>query len=122
MNKFYKLVEGLISKWAIEDGKIQVKWRTGGITGGNCWGGKANRPVDGEPEPEFESLDKILAEICPTISFLQYKRLCQAIVKTDSDTEYEYYGNSYTYGIRSCSITDLEEYLKENNLWDESAH
>lgn len=121
MNKFYQLVEGIISKYNIKDGVVGIEWRIGGITGGSCWGDKADRPVDGEPEPEFENLDVILAEICPNISFLQYKRLCQSIIKIGERSSYEYYGNYYDYATKSFAIADLEKYLKDNNLWNEDA-
>lgn len=121
MNKFYKLVEGIVSKWAIKDGIISVDWTIGGITGGDCWGSDADIPRTADPEPEFEDLDKILAEVCPNISFLQYKRLCQAIIKTKDWTEAGYYGNYYEKRIKSFSIAELEEYLKDNNLWNENA-
>ncbi len=87
MNKFYKLVESIVSKWAIKDGIISVDWTIGGLTGGSCWGGSADTARTADPEPEFEDLDKILAEICPNISFLQYRRLCQAVIKTKDQTE-----------------------------------
>jgi len=121
MNKFYKLVEGIVSKWAIKDGIISVDWTIGGLTGGSCWGSSADTARTADPEPEFEDLDKILAEICPNISFLQYKRLCQAVIKTKDQTENGYYGNYYEKRIKSFSIAELEEYLKDNNLWNENA-
>ncbi len=121
MNKFYELVEGIVSKQAIKDGIISVDWTIGGITGGDCWGSDADIPRTADPEPEFEDLDKILAEVCPNISFLQYKRLCQAIIKTKDWTEAGYYGNYYEKRIKSFSIAELEEYLKDNNLWNENA-
>ncbi len=121
MNKFYELVEGIVSKQAIKDGIISVDWTIGGITGGDCWGSDADIPRTADPEPEFEDLDKILAEVCPNISFLQYKRLCQAVIKTKEETENCYYGNYYEKRIKSFSIADLEEYLKDNNLWNENA-
>ena len=121
MNKFYKLVESIVSKWAIEDGIISIDWTIGGMTGGNCWGNSADTARTADPEPEFEDLDKILAEICPNISFLQYKRLCQAVIKTKDQTEGGYYGNYYETRIKSFSVAELEEYLKDNNLWNENA-
>ncbi len=121
MNKFYKLVEGIVSKWAIKEGIISVDWTIGGVTGGDCWGSDADISITADPEPEFEDLDKILAEVCPNISFLQYKRLCQAIIKTKDWTEAGYYGNYYEKRIKSFSIAELEEYLKDNNLWNENA-
>ena len=121
MNKFYKLVESIVSKWAIEDGIISIDWTIGGMTGGSCWGNSADTARTADPEPEFEDLDKILAEICPNISFLQYKRLCQAVIKTKDQTEGGYYGNYHEKRIKSFSVAELEEYLKDNNLWNENA-
>ncbi len=120
-NNFYKIVENIVDKWAIsEDGTIKIEWTIGGMTGGNCWEGSKDCVArSADPEPEFEYLNKILENLCPDIKFLQYKRLCQEIIKTDNRYESGYYGNHYEYAIKSFKISDLEKYLKENNLWED---
>jgi hypothetical protein len=91
--------------------QISVSWTTGGVTGGSCWDTgdepDRHRPVRGEQEPEFEALDLILGHFCPAIGFLQYKNLCAGIIKTDSQTQNDYYGNYTEVGIKFCVIKDL---------------
>jgi len=54
---------------------IELDWVTGGITGGSCWGGEADQPIESEKEPDFSELDLILEEFAPNITYLQYKKL-----------------------------------------------
>ena len=94
---------------------IQVDWTTGGMTGGSCWGGGLH-PVDPEPPEELVDLDKILTIVCPNISFLQYKALCSELVKTESYTNSEYYGNYYNKVQKILFIDDLYSYLTEHKM------
>jgi hypothetical protein len=99
--------------------QIQSKWCTGGIGGGSCWddGTRDNHyAMNGESEPEFTDLDNILAEFCPKITFLEYKQLCGKLVVQDSESEYEYYGNSTTYGTKTVKCRELFEYLVQKEL------
>lgn len=108
---FKAQIEKIIG-YKIRDNSISISWTVGGRTGGNCWGGEANESVTAESEPEFESLDLILTEICPHISFLQYKKLTREMVKAEGKAESEYYGNYYDKAIKSVDLTELEKYLK----------
>ena len=118
-NKFATLVDSILG-FEVDDDTLEVTWTTGGMSGGSCWHDRgADQAVDGETEPEFNDLDKILEELVPTMAFLSYKRLLQEVVERDSRTESEYYGNYYTKGIKRVSISKLENYLKEKNLWQE---
>lgn len=94
---------------------IEVSWTTGGMTGGSCWGGE-HRAVDPDMPEELVDLDKILALVCPNISFLQYKALCATLVKTESYTDSEYYGNYYNKIKKILFIDDLYSYLKTNKM------
>lgn len=87
------------------------------MTGGNCWGDEANRPVDPDPEPDFEDLDKVLEAICPEITFLQYKNLVKHCVTLVNETENGYYGNYYYRSAKRVNLDDLATYLKEKGLW-----
>jgi hypothetical protein len=98
--------------------ELSIQWVIGGMQGGNCWGGEANQSVSAEPEPEFEEFDKILEKVCPSISFIQYKRLVQECVVVGEGSGYgEYYGNYTDYGKKSCKIRTLAEALKKRGLW-----
>ena len=97
--------------------EISIDWTTGGMQGGSCWGTEANQPVEGEVEPEFESLDKVLEHFSPSITFLQYKKLFRAVVETGTDTDSSYYGNFYNKAFKKVNLSVLEKYLKDNDLW-----
>ena len=94
---------------------IQVDWTTGGMTGGSCWSGELYE-VTPQPPEELLDLDKILTLVCPNISFLQYKALCSELVKTESYTNSEYYGNYYNKVQKILFIDDLYSYLTKHKM------
>jgi hypothetical protein len=93
---------------------IYVQWRTGGYSGGSCWGGTSER-CGGESEPPFEALDELLLKVAPKISFLQYKKI-EKLIKIHDYYEQGYYGNSYNYRRKYIVLEDLYNLLKE---WEE---
>lgn len=100
--------------------KLKVEWTSGGMTGGSCWdtGEEDNhRPIDPDPEPEFEDLNKVLEALCPNISFLQYKKLSNSLIKHDEYQDYEYYANYYNKSVKFVVLPELEQYLKDSGLW-----
>ncbi len=123
MNKFDEFRKRFISKWHKKDmpDSIYIEWTVGGLTGGSCWGSSADHAVNAEEEPAFIELDTILEELCPQITFLQYKNLCNNLIETTKYTENQYYGNYYNKRIKSINLGELEKYLKERNLWNEDA-
>jgi hypothetical protein len=94
------------------------EWRTGGQSGGSCWDtdDSTHYGISGDPEPDFVDLDKILENLCPTITFLQYKRLIADIIRCDERVENEYYGNYTNYGIKMVRLGDLCDKLNEMKL------
>ena len=80
-----------------------VSWVSGGITGGSCWGGEPNVPVESEREPELERLDDFLLELVPDISFLVHKKIMREIERSDYSYS-EYYGNYTTYGSKYLTV------------------
>jgi len=105
-----------IKETCLEELYLYNKWCSGGVSGGSCWGNDGHYAVEGESEPEFTDLDNILNEICPNITYLQYKKLISKVIKEDSYTENEYYGNSSTYSYKTVLLKDLYEALKELDL------
>jgi hypothetical protein len=95
-----------------EDMLLVAGWRTGGMDGGNCWGGTAKAYTTGVREPELLLLDSLLMKVAPKISFLEYKTLL-ALVQTGETTHYEYYGNSTDYAYKYIALRDLEIALRE---------
>jgi hypothetical protein len=90
----------------------EVKWCTGGTSGGSCWGDSAEHFTSDDPEAELELLDALLEAVCPTISVMKYKKLLKAVVERDSDSEGEYYGNYTDYGIKRVNFRKLYDELK----------
>lgn len=95
---------------------IAEYWRTGGVSGGSCWDTGDNDDqfydMESEPEPEFESLDKILEHFAPNVTFLQYKRLIQDCVERGDHRENEYYGNHTNYAYKIIKLEALFKYMK----------
>lgn len=118
---FIKKCEEILGHHLYSD-ELSVQWTTGGMTGGSCWmdgDEDPHYPVEAEKEPEFDDLDKIIEGICPTITFIQYKNLVKAVVKEESYTDNEYYGNHYDRAKKSVNLHVLATYLQEKGLWDE---
>lgn len=108
---------GTKTKWEDRD-VLEVKWVSGGVSGGNCWGDEANQPVYGEPMPEFDDLDNLLIEIVPDMGILHYKKLIQ-LITDDESCEYEYYGNSTIYAIKRIKVEDVWRFLCEHGFVEE---
>lgn len=93
---------------------LQAEWYTGGMSGGNCWNDNEPRyEASGEQPEELKILDEILEQFNPNINFLQYKNLCSAVVKHDTRSVSEYYGNSSDYAFVSVELEPLYTYMKE---------
>lgn len=94
------------------DGKIRSKkWCTGGSYG-SCWHNELS-PVTPDDQPEFDELDELLNEICPTITFLQYKKIMSNCVELEEYYESDYYGGGCTYKRYVCDIKKLYNMLQE---------
>ena len=104
-----------------KDHYIYKKWTTGGKTGGGYWGEPEGglQPVTADPEPEFDDLNQILGEICPQITFLQYKLLNKIAERRDSRGYSDYYGNYDEYTRITIKIEDLYNKLKEMGLFND---
>jgi hypothetical protein len=95
---------------------IEETWITGGETGSN-WRGSESRPLDGEPEPEFVVLDRVLEHFCPQITFLQYKGIVRDCVRYGSDEERSgYYGERTEYSFKRIKLKKLFDRLISSKL------
>jgi len=97
---------------------LETHWMSGGTGGGSCWDdGEEDRHygIEGDSEPEFTILDNFLLEVCPDITFLQYKKITPKITQSEW-SENEYYGNSTDYTSKSIKLKDLYDVLCEFNL------
>lgn len=92
---------------------VYMRWETGGVSGGSCW--ESSNPQRYEREggkPEFKVLDLVLNELLPTITYLQYKQISD-LIHTNSETEYEYYGNSTDFSVEYIVLSELIDLLKK---------
>ena len=91
------------------------KWNSHGYSGGSCWNDNPATYYDGESEPNFDALDKILEVICPNITYLQYKKLSETIMEGEY-SENEYYGNSSTYKYEYIYLSDLLKWVRNSKI------
>lgn len=103
----------------LESQYIGVEWRTGGMSGGSCWDdgdSDPHYPLSSEAEDPFNELDQILMLVAPSITFMQYKKLCADVVKYENYTNNEYYGNFTEYSVKTVDLKELHEWLVQNIL------
>lgn len=124
IHEVYKMdkIDEVINKYSSQDyeGKNVIEsesWCNGG-TWCNCWGNEGT--VETEKAPEFEIFDNLLTELCPNITFLQYKKLYNACVWIDDYNENDYYGGSTSHSVYKCNVKKLKEMLIEMNLIKEN--
>jgi hypothetical protein len=85
-------------------------WSLGG-TVGNCWNDHQSR-VSSEPQPtSFFQFDDLLESVCPNINFLQYKKLYNNCVTTNTSGEGDYYGGYVEYAYFQYDIRNLYNQL-----------
>jgi len=99
-----------------DENHYEVTWVSGGMCGGNCWGDSADSEVSPEPEPDLDKLDELLDNVAPHMTIRQYKQLLADVVYRDSKSDYEYYGNYTTYGVKRVSFDTLYVTLKDMGM------
>lgn len=94
-----------------DDGKLHSEsWCTGGCWK-DCWGGSS--PVSPEDPLPFKALDELLLEIAPQITFLQYKRIQDECVSSESTYDRDYYGGGVSRCHWVCNLEKLYEMLHQ---------
>lgn len=96
-------------EWVIKS----KEWSNGG-SWCDCWGNSGT--VKSESPKDFTEFDDLLEEICPEITFLQYKKILQKCVTIITYDERDYYGGSISNSYHKCVIEDLKKTLKEMGL------
>ena len=93
-----------------------VYWTSGGSSGASCWGTESYS-ITPDPPEELKSLDFVLGEVCPDITFLEYRQLRSKLLKRDtcSDTS-DYYGNYTVYAYELVDLKELYDYLLEKEF------
>jgi hypothetical protein len=97
---------------------VSERWCTGGCV--CCWDGSKYESTPETAPTSFKELDQILESICPNITFLQYKKLFDACVTVEEDSEADYYGGKEYYNLYCCDLTKLYEMLKESGYINEN--
>lgn len=98
--------------WIDKDMKLRSdKWCTGGSYG-NCWDNHL-RPVSPDKALGFTELDKLLLQLAPNISFLQYKMINDSCVSQEESFDRDYYGGGTSYLNWVCDLQKLHEKLVE---------
>ena len=93
---------------------LYVQWETGGVSGGSCWDSSNPRSYSTNNAPEeLVALDHILNALKPEITYIQYKMLANSVMKVDTHTENEYYGNCTNYAMKKVRVRDLFEYFRD---------
>lgn len=119
---FVALCTGILGYRTLHKDQLQIVWTTGGQTGGSCWdtGDPVYHPVGGQPEPEFEDLDRLLEALIPDLTFMQYKRLRRELVQVDERYRNDYYGNYTNEATKTVELRQLYNYMLDkghlNNL------
>lgn len=100
---------------------IAQTWDAHGYSGGSYTGSEAEAYVGESAPTQFPDLIKLLNEVCPQITFIQYQMLeASGVVQTGEETHSEYYGNSTTYGYRVVILRDLYAKLVELGAIEET--
>jgi hypothetical protein len=96
---------------------LLLLWSTGGITGGDCWSqDEQHAYISDEPAPtSFRSLEAVLENISPDMSYLTYRKL-KPLILNGSSIEQEYYGNSTNHVYQYISLEKLYEFMVEEKL------
>lgn len=118
----HKIIEKPFWKLKCDENGIDVddekymysdSWSLGG-TWGDCWGHEGT--IESERQPEFVEFDKLLEEICSSITFLQYKNIYNSCVDTVESSHGDYYGGCETTCRYRCNLETLFNLLKEKDL------
>jgi hypothetical protein len=95
----------------IKEPVIYCRYEIGGFSGGSCWDDSDPQPYSEEPPKDrMKVLELVLKLLKPQISFLEY-RMIEGLIHDNSETEYEYYGNSTDWKIEYIKLSDLYEAL-----------
>jgi len=120
---------GSDTDWRKRNGRILVKAKTGGYSGGSCWDDDNSyaRPYETGTTVDYEDLEKFLEHILFAIfgrnhAFADIPKLLEelrksSIIHEDNDTTYEYYGNSDDYQWYEVKLWDLYQFLAKQGAF-----
>jgi hypothetical protein len=87
---------------------------------GGTWGSYNNRgTIHPDPAPSnFEKFDDILTLICPTIQYLQYKKLYIYCIDIHEYDDGDYYGGTEYRAYYRCNVEAFYKWLVEHKLFN----
>lgn len=95
----------------IKEKVIYGRFETGGYSGGSCWNDSEPTPYREEPPKDrFKVLDLVLQVLRPNTTFLEF-RMISGLIHDNTETRYEYYGNSTDYMVEYIILSELYEAL-----------
>ena len=89
------------------------EWTLGGTT--RDWNGNTVEFLK-EQTPDFVEFDELIEQVCPNISFIQYKNVYRKCVTQKTRTEHDYYGGSEERAWWECDMKTLYKTLLEKGL------
>lgn len=97
-------------------GGLVMRSRTGGFSGGSCWGGEAEPFTDEEgARAKFTLLEEFAERSMPDIPLRTFRRMAD-LVEEDYYSIREYYGNSTSYKVSFVPIAALAEFIEKEGL------
>lgn len=97
----------------VESGYIGFAVRTGGNSGGNCWGGDSSYEPEDNINFDNEYLDKVLEIVAPEVTYLTYRKIEKTLIEKTEYVKREYYGNDDRYHVELIFVKDLIEVLRD---------
>lgn len=88
------------------------EWSGGGDYS-SCWGSGTISP---EKPNNFDEFDNLIIQLCPTLSFINYKKLWNECVDVEETQEYDYYGGCEIKNRWRCDMEKLYGMLKSLNI------
>jgi len=97
----------------IKEHVIYCRYEISGYEGGSCWGEDEPHYYERDPPKDrMKVLDIVLEELCPKITYLQYREI-ERLIHDNTETKYEYYGNSEDYKIEYIILSELCKLLSK---------
>lgn len=98
----------------IKEPVVYMRWESGGYSGGSCWNDEVSQRYENS-KPSFTVLDLVLEKLNITLTDSLYMGL-NNIVHTNSESEYEYYGNSTEYQIEYIILSELYSFIRKYKI------
>lgn len=104
-----KSIDDSIEEALYKSNIIGVAWHIGGASGGNCYGGEAQKYSVEEPTiKELYLLEDVLSELFPDLKYSEYRKIMELTPFNSKTTgNYEYYGNCTEYYVKYIKVDKL---------------